>query len=65
MPTPHSWYSAAEVALARERAPRCPHLANNPDDCWDCFDAKLPGPATRADMEAFGPREDYESREAR
>lgn len=69
MPTPHSWYAAADEALARERSraqpPACPHLANNADDCWECFDAKLPGPATRADMEAWGPGEDYESRESR
>lgn len=64
MPTPHSWYDSARAALARERR-RCPHLTSDPDDCWECFDAQLPGPATRSDMQAFGPGEDYESRESR
>lgn len=43
---------ALPAVAARTTTATCPHLAGDPDDCWECFDAQLPGPAGLADMEA-------------
>lgn len=58
-------YSRAEA----RRPERCPHLANNRDDCWECFAEGHPAiqeqdlKALLFGAEAFGPGEDYEGRE--